>query len=92
MVHDERRGWSPADPQSSPPTKLNFVISGQSYSALGLATRQTKSCKTATTSAIFDTEAQMDILPVRMVTNLGTRQEYLFPVGAMVGGHSAEPM
>ena len=94
MVHDIIRGWTPARPHSSPSYQLDLILCRPAYAAIGLTLpiKRNTSTRHIRRSSIFDTGAQMNVVPARILAMMGISLDLIFPVRSHIGGPSSEPI
>ena len=91
-VHSVMDGWMQTRPSSSPSHPVTLTLDKQSYTELGLnlprPELRNKPSRRIKTNAIFDTGAQLNVLPLHVIKQMQFREDDLFKVQTNVNSAS----
>ena len=94
-VHDKIQGWYPSKALDSPQLPVSFSVDHNAYAALGLSlprSRNNVNGKTKLGYGTADTGAQLTVVPVRQIENMGIRIDSIFPVQSRLNGAQDAPI
>ena len=93
-IHDTVQGWYKSRARESPSLPISFSVDRSAYAALGLSMPRFRNNTHNNRSGrgTADTGAQLTVIPVSLIENMGIKIDSIFPVQSRLNGAQDAPI